>query len=182
MDLVQKALFFATIKHKGQYRKGNQKVEYIKHPINVYINLKMYFEYDDNMLAAAYLHDTLEDTNTTYTELIYNFNDDVANLVVELTNDEEELKKVGKTEYLSKKMASMSSRALDIKLCDRLDNIIGCFYTNEKFMNKYTEETEKIIDYIIENRELTANQRKVISRILSTIEILKTKKLVLKKD
>ena len=179
MNIEQKALVFATINHNGQYRNGEEKIEYINHPINVSFYLKQYFDYDENMVAAALLHDTLEDTDTSYQELRNNFNLEVANLVKELTSNKEKIKFMGKSYYLSKKMTHMSSKALDIKLCDRYDNINGCFFMDDKFKKKYVNETLYIIDYLSSNRILTVEQEKMIDKILVTINLLNTKKLVL---
>ena len=181
MELENKALEFAREKHKGQYRKGKDKIEYINHPINVANKLKLYFEYDENMVAAALLHDTLEDTNTTYEELVKEFNIDVANLVDELTSNKEEQNTLGKVNYLSIKMAQISERALNIKLCDRLDNILDCLPLNDHFRDKYIIETIQIMSNLILDRELTDDQLKIVDIIYNICSEFyqKNKRLVL---
>jgi len=59
---VFKALEFAAIRHKHQFRKGEVKTPYINHPINVVTLLTEYNEYETNLLSAAALHDVIEDT------------------------------------------------------------------------------------------------------------------------
>lgn len=165
---TNKALEFARKKHMGQMRKNNTPVEYITHPINVANLVKKYAnnsENIDDLVSAAYLHDTLEDTNTTYAELICNFGNLISNLVKELTNNEELKKEMGKTKYLSMKMTSISDDALIIKLCDRLDNVSSIYDTNKAFIDKYLRETISILNYIINSRNLNNIHLNIINDI-----------------
>ena len=75
------------------------------------------------MIQAAYLHDTLEDTDTTYKDLVKQFGALVADMVQQLTTDKEASDAIGKGEYIAGKMAKMSSWALVVKLADRLANV-----------------------------------------------------------
>lgn len=166
--ITNKALEFAREKHKGQMRKNNTPVEYITHPINVANLVKKYAnnaENIDDLVSSAYLHDTLEDTNTTYEELICNFGNIISNLVKELTNNDVLKKEMGKTKYLSMKMANMSENALIIKLCDRLDNVSSLYDTNKAFIDKYLRETISILNYIINNRSLNSIHLNIINDI-----------------
>ena len=166
--ITDKALEFARKKHKGQMRKNNTPVEYITHPINVANLVKKYAnnkENIDDLVSSAYLHDTLEDTNTTYKELICNFGNLISNLVKELTNNDVLKKEMGKTKYLSMKMANMSEDALIIKLCDRLDNVSSLYDTNKAFIDKYLRETISILNYIINNRNLNTIHLNIINDI-----------------
>ena len=165
---TNKALEYAREKHKGQMRKNNTPVEYITHPINVANLVKKYAnnaENIDDLVSSAYLHDTLEDTNTTYEELICNFGNIISNLVKELTNNDVLKKEMGKTKYLSMKMANMSENALIIKLCDRLDNVSSLYDTNKAFIDKYLRETISILNYIINNRNLNTIHLNIINDI-----------------
>ena len=160
--ITNKALEFAREKHKGQMRKNNTPVEYITHPINVANLVKKYAnnaENIDDLVSSAYLHDTLEDTNTTYEELICNFGNLISNLVKELTNNDILKKEMGKTKYLSMKMTNMSEDALIIKLCDSL------YDTNKAFIDKYLRETISILNYIINNRSLNSIHLNIINDI-----------------
>jgi len=166
--ITNKALEFAREKHKGQIRKNNTPVEYITHPINVANLVKKYANNAvniDDLVSSAYLHDTLEDTNTTYEELICNFGNIISNLVKELTNNDVLKKEMGKTKYLSMKMANMSEDALIIKLCDRLDNVSSLYDTNKAFIDKYLRETISILNYIINSRNLNTIHLNIINDI-----------------
>lgn len=79
MNKIQRAVLFAAKKHATQLRKGTN-VPYIVHPIGVMESL-MFAEASENAIVAGILHDTLEDTNTTYEELVKNFGTRIANIV-----------------------------------------------------------------------------------------------------
>lgn len=81
------ALEFAALKHRNQRRKGSEKVPYINHPVQV---AKVLYECgcrNANLLVAALLHDTVEDTETQPEEIEQKFGSQVANLVMHVTDD-----------------------------------------------------------------------------------------------
>jgi hypothetical protein len=120
----------------------------------------------DALISAAYLHDTIEDTDTTQEVLHDLFGGLVASLVKELTSDPEQIKKMGKAQYLSHKMAVMSSYALVIKLADRLDNVKDITTARTpQWRAKYAAETNQILDYIEKTRALSGTHKKLISLI-----------------
>jgi len=162
VEIVKRAYEYADTLHKGQMRQSGEP--YISHPLNVaYILAEMHADRDT--ICARLLHDTLEDTNTTYEELICNFGNIISNLVKELTNNDVLKKEMGKTKYLSMKMANMSEDALIIKLCDRLDNVSSLYDTNKAFIDKYLRETISILNYIINSRNLNTIHLNIINDI-----------------
>lgn len=170
-NLKQKALLFAKEKHKGQKRKGTNPAPYINHPIAVAEYIKHYVKEDnEKLICVAYLHDTLEDTNTTYEELVKYFTEDIAKTILELTNDKHLVKKYGKSNYLAQKLITISSDALTVKLCDRLSNVHDSITTNYLFRQKYTKETIHIINYLINNRKINTVQLNIVNDILKTID------------
>lgn len=82
-DIEQKAFKFAQKKHEGQLYGGGDF--FLNHPLQVYTLLNFLAPEDTNLLVAALLHDTIEDTKTYYDELVEEFNKDVADLVQEVT-------------------------------------------------------------------------------------------------
>ena len=76
MNLVEEAIHFATDAHQGQMRKS-VKTPYILHPLEV-ANICATITTDQEVLAAAILHDTVEDTDTTMEELRLRFGERVA--------------------------------------------------------------------------------------------------------
>lgn len=89
-DLLQKAIEFAVKKHSGQVRKGTT-IPYVTHVIEA-MEIVSRMEEDEELRAAAVLHDTLEDTPTHKEELICHFGQRVADLVAaESENKREDL-------------------------------------------------------------------------------------------
>ena len=164
---LKKAIDYAVRMHKGQTRLTGDP--YINHPLHVLQNVLKYKKSKniETLLISACLHDTLEDTPTTYYDIVENFGPQVASLVLELTTDEDMKNALGKQQYLSIKMKNMSSWALVIKLCDRLDNVndlLRC--KDEVFKNKYINETIEIIDYLLKNAKLSNTHITIIEQIL----------------
>ncbi len=87
MNNIIKALAFAANKHRDQRRKDAEASPYINHPIalaNVLANEAGIG--DERVLVAAILHDTIEDTETTELELVRNFGQEVADIVLDVTD------------------------------------------------------------------------------------------------
>jgi len=165
-DTLERAIIFATEKHKGQVRKGDGR-PYILHPISVLITLgKIKKSNNFNLIAiACLLHDVVEDCGVTLQEIADEFGHGVASLVDELTSDEREISAVGKKQYLAHKMLKMSSYALRIKLADRLDNVQDIDPTIH--FNKI-DETNYILDEL-KKRKLTNTHKKLITLIRKKI-------------
>lgn len=157
---------YAAGAHAGQTRSGGKP--YISHPVRVANLVRKYKDSKqlDKLLSAAFLHDTIEDTDTSEEQLRKMFGDLVATLVKELTSDKEKIEKLGKAEYLTQKMINMSSWGLVIKLADRLDNVadIKTAKTPE-WRQRYRTETENILTQLEQNRELSGTHKKIIQAI-----------------
>lgn len=158
--LVIKAIQFAAKAHEGQTRKGTG-LPYVTHPIIASYLLVKYKEskHIDQLMAAAILHDTLEDTDTNFIELATEFTPMVAGLVLELTSDKKEIERVGKNNYMKKKLLGMSSYALVIKLVDRLSNIM------DAPTDKMRSDTRELLEFIEVNRKLSETQKRIVSDI-----------------
>jgi (p)ppGpp synthase/HD superfamily hydrolase len=85
--LVRTAYEKASAAHAGQIRNGSGGLPYIEHPVAVAARLER-DGYGDDVLAAALLHDVVEDSETTVEELREEFGDRVAELVAALSDDE----------------------------------------------------------------------------------------------
>lgn len=160
------ALSIAREKHSYQYRKFSKEM-YFNHPSRVAKTIAKYTN-DENIIAAAALHDTLEDTNTSLKELDAVFGEKITSLVKELTTIKHELEKVGKANYLLNKMNKMSSGALLIKLCDRLDNVSDFKVASQKFIDKYIKETHFILGNL--TNKLTKDHKSLIKEILKQLK------------
>ena len=117
------ALAFAADKHKNQRRKDADASPYINHPIalaNLLLN-EAGVE-DQRVLIAAILHDTIEDTDTTEQELVKHFGKDVADIVLEVTDDKA-LPKAERKRLQIEHAAHISRRAKLVKLADKICNL-----------------------------------------------------------
>jgi len=163
---IKKAHKFAAEAHYGQERKFTG-VPYLTHLEETAQLLWEVTEgqadHDDYIVAI--LHDVVEDTDVEPIEIGREFGGAIMDLVVELTNDPVEKGKKGKKSYLVEKMNNMSSRALTIKLCDRLSNVSGLENDLVKtdFVKWYIKETFYILDNL--DRELNEDQEYLIDRI-----------------
>src|SRR5215204_239731 len=88
LGLVLKALAFAARKHRHQRRKDQEASPYINHPIDLAdILVNEAAITDEVVIAAAILHDTVEDTGTTPEELTRDFGVEISAIVAEVTDD-----------------------------------------------------------------------------------------------
>jgi len=161
IQMIYKAIKFAEEKHAGQVRKGSGK-PYVTHPIVVSYLLAKYKQskHMEELIVAAILHDTLEDTDTNFIEIAREFTPLVASLVLELTSDEEQIKIMGKNEYLMVKMCGISNYALVLKLLDRLNNI------SDQPKISYVYDTIVMMKHIKKKRRLTKTQKAIMVDIL----------------
>lgn len=121
LGLVERAEAFARERHEGQVRKFTGD-PYFNHPKAV-AELAAHYTDDERVLAAAWLHDTMEDCGASYEELAGGFDPYTAALVYLLTNDEDEKKRQGKVKYMVGKISALPPDALMVKLCDMLNNM-----------------------------------------------------------
>ena len=127
--LVVKAAEFAAQKHEGQIRKGRDECPYIDHLKSVaQVIAEMGGIDDPEIIAAAWLHDTLEDTDTTPEELDAIFGKRIRRLVEEVTDDKSLPKKERKQQQIQH-APELSPDAVLIKLGDKISNIIDVTHT-----------------------------------------------------
>ena len=148
------ALNFARKKHAGQMRKDGV-TPYIEHPIGVAEIVEDFYTDElrlETMMVAALLHDTIEDTETSYDEILEFFGKTVADLVEELTSDKEAQKMMGKAQYLKTKMQYMSEDALIIKIADRLYNMRDIACMSPQKIQQFIDQNTEIIDWLRKRR------------------------------
>lgn len=122
MSLVLKAAQFGIRAH-GNVKRAASKVPYITHPVDVsQILLDEGRVYDPFVLAAAILHDTVEDTTVTLEEITKEFNATVAGYVREVSDDRTLQPSERKKRHV-KNFAALSRSACDIKLADMISNL-----------------------------------------------------------
>ncbi len=120
---VFQALAFAAHKHRDQRRKDAGASPYINHPIALADILVNEGGVTDHVvLCAAILHDTIEDTETTYEELVVAFGREIADVVAEVTDDKS-LDKAERKLLQIEHAAHASPRAKLVKLADKTCNL-----------------------------------------------------------
>ncbi len=119
-NLIHKALKFASKAHSDQVRKGTD-IPYIAHPMEAALILSQAGA-SETLIAAALLHDTLEDTPTTEQDLEYVFGSSVTELVKGMTKDTN-LDWQGNRQHSIDRLAVMSMDEMLLLLSDKLANL-----------------------------------------------------------
>lgn len=153
MNKIMQAADFAKRKHEGQFRKMPPDEPYINHPARVASNIILLPYCTESMVCAAWLHDTLEDTDTVYTDLTFNFGIIVANYVKGLTNPSQWPVKSNAYRWERKKkdlewIVAQSNEVKVIKLADRLDNLSNLHLFDRKWQEKFGLETRQLVEQI----------------------------------
>ena len=149
--LILKAAQFAAEQHRDQRRKDKHASPYIIHPISVALAISQIGGVDDpEILAAALLHDTLEDTDTKPEELEAKFGKKVCEYVLDVTDD----KTLPKDERKSRQIEhakKISKGAALIKLGDKISNVTDVINNPPEDWDinrrkEYLDWAEKVID------------------------------------
>ncbi|HTN72753.1 MAG TPA: HD domain-containing protein [Methylomirabilota bacterium] len=130
--LILRAVDFAARKHRDQRRKDEEASPYINHPISVSLLLaEIGGITDPEVLSAAILHDTVEDTDTTLEELEAAFGMRVRRLVEEVTDDKR-LRKAERKQRQIDHASQLSADAVLIKLGDKIWNVLDVTHSPPK--------------------------------------------------
>lgn len=146
-----KAVNFAAIKHRDQRRKDDIKTPYINHPIGVAHILVVEGRITDvDTLIAAILHDTVEDTDTTFEEIEEQFGEAVRKIVEEVTDDKT-LGKAVRKQLQIEHAKDCSTKAKQVKLADKLYNLRDLLRCTPEGWTKqrsedYFEWAKKVVD------------------------------------
>ena len=121
-DLISRAERFARVRHEGHFRKGKAKEPYTNHLEEVASFVRLWGG-PENAIAAAWLHDTVEDCPPTSSDEICSvFGDTVGSIVAELTDD----KSLPKVERKKKQIENAPKKSIDaslVKLADKTSNV-----------------------------------------------------------
>lgn len=171
LNQTSKVLPYARELHKGQVRKGKDKVPYIYHPLLVACHALALGIDNDNVVSAALLHDVCEDCGITADKLPVN--KETREAVCLLTKSEG----IDEEQYYNK--ISQNPIATIVKLLDRCNNISGMAagFSKEK-MVEYIKETEKLVYPLLKKAKTEfseySNQIFLIKyHIISVIEAIK---------
>jgi (p)ppGpp synthase/HD superfamily hydrolase len=154
-ELIARALAKASEAHAGQIRNGSGGLPYIEHPRMVAATLATR-DYDEETLAAALLHDVVEDSDTTVEDLRGEFGDRIADLVAALSDDQSiESYRERKDEHRGR-VAAVDGDALAIYAADKLTNMTTLHEAIEAEGMKVAEEYDMPIGLKLEVWEADA--------------------------
>lgn len=160
MTLTDAALDFAHQAHLGQTREGRELVPYLHHPLEVaWLLTHLGGVSDCEEIAAALLHDTVEESHACLEQIEQEFGSRVCALVRELTRTEPSAEAASsltkknlyelRTKLLLKGIRQMSATAQKIKLADRLSNWRHAQKVRTpKRLQRYRIQTKSILDAI----------------------------------
>jgi len=159
---VQKAYDFASAAHAGQKRKYTGE-PYMVHPVEV-MEIVRTVTRDEVMLAAALLHDVVEDTTHTIEDIRENFGQDVATLVDELTDKsrlEDGNRAIRKT-IDRKNLEQASANAQTIKLADLISNTASIVEHDHKFAKVYLAEKKLLLQVLTKGESTLITRAKAL--------------------
>jgi (p)ppGpp synthase/HD superfamily hydrolase len=146
-DLVLRAISFAVRAHRHQLRKDNL-TPYAAHPMRVCFIVRHLFEVDDEeVLATAVLHDTIEDTNTDYDDLIEEFGVNVATWVGLLSKDKRR-PEAEREEEFRQQLIDAPWQVHLCKLADLYDNLADSKDLTEKQLERAYRRTNLFLQRI----------------------------------
>jgi guanosine-3',5'-bis(diphosphate) 3'-pyrophosphohydrolase len=123
LPLILKAIQFAADKHRSQTRKDAANTPYINHPIALASLLVNHAGISDaNVIAAAILHDTVEDTDATVEDIEELFGTAIRDIVIEVTDDKS-LPSPERKRLQIEHAATISHAAKLVKLADKISNL-----------------------------------------------------------
>jgi guanosine-3',5'-bis(diphosphate) 3'-pyrophosphohydrolase len=151
-NLWQRAASYAARQHAGQTRNDGQ-TPYFAHPVRVALVVRHLFDVaDETALAAALLHDLIEDTKTDYDDLFKQFGREVADAVAALSKDSR-LPESEREPAYDRGLAQASWQARLVKLADVYDNF--CDARSERERQKFKEKAERAIHCAGDSPQLT---------------------------
>lgn len=147
IELIKKAYYYAENKHEGQFRKSGGP--YINHPLATAVILTTVYA-DTETICAGLLHDVLEDTDTSRSELEGEFGKEITNLVYGVTKISKinfSTENEALVEYYKKIIVGMSEdvRVIIIKLADRLHNMRTLWALSKEKQKSISKETLEIL-------------------------------------
>lgn len=138
--------------HFGHYRK-HYKIPYISHPLEVYKLLVINGVTNEIVLAAALLHDVLEDTEIDESQILNETNNNVLVIVKKLTKPDG----LAKEDYLKNLISDNTEWAIEtreIKVCDRICNVKDYLNSNSEWAVKYFDKAK----YLFKKYKQEANR------------------------
>jgi len=161
MNIILRAAKFAEIAHHGQKRKG-MDLPYIIHPGRVAARISRLDNATEEMVAAAWCHDILEDTTVPANDIGNSLNFGTMQLVLELTNpshkpENKALNRAARKQLDREHLSKVSLEAKCIKLADRADNLREMGHFADSFKRLYASESRLLYNALSEDNGITSS-------------------------
>lgn len=151
-EIVERARIFALAAHAavGQTRKytGEPYWHHLREVVEILSHNAI--KHDDEMLAAAWLHDVLEDTAVTPELLRSIFGDEITSMVLSLTDTNDQGNRKQRVATSRVRLAVSSGRIQTIKLADVMSNIRNIASLDPKFAQVYLAEKGLLLDELVQ--------------------------------
>ncbi len=166
IDVVAFAKSFATDRHTGQVRKYTG-APYITHPAAVARYVRMVGG-SAEMIAAAWMHDLIEDTGTTRHDIADRFGQQISWMVFDLTDRSlyamDQLPRRERKRLDADALSRCSGDVQTVKMADLLDNSRSIIAFDPKFAKVYIREAEYLVEVLIRaEQRITSAVKSVIS-------------------
>ena len=151
IDLVSQARLLAIKKHGTQlYSNDNPYIQHLEEVVNI---LKYFGYVEDKYIISGYLHDILEDTDTSYNDIKKQFGEEIAEIVYCVTDELGRNRKERKAKTLPKIKSNDDS--IIVKLADRIANLenIVSIKGDEGFIKMYRKENAHFKEELFINNE-----------------------------
>ena len=178
LELLDYAIYFATRAHNGQKRKSDKDVDMIFHPFTVGMMLQRSGASEEAVIAGI-LHDVVEDTRYTINDIKEEFGDDIAKVVLEVSEKKELPWDERKQEAIDRiKIASIDGKL--VECADKISNLETMYNLyveqgddiwksfkrpKEKQKWYYTEMYKAVIENTIEDNNLFKRYKEVLEKL-----------------
>jgi (p)ppGpp synthase/HD superfamily hydrolase len=175
MKVVERAAAFADQAHMLNWQKRRYTGEpYIEHPREV-VSILMDHTWEESTLAAAWLHDVVEDTPYTIEHIQKVFGQGIAAIVQELTDPSlPGLNRASRTKLKIERLANASPEAQAIKLADMLSNVRTIVQHDPKFARVYLPEMRALFAVLVHAPErLRSDVDRALAMAEAELEVIK---------
>lgn len=164
VDLLQRAEAFATKAHEGQKRKYTGE-PYVEHPRRVVAALRANGIEEEDVLAAAWLHDVIEDCDVLFDDLCEEFGALVATYVSLLTNVQRSAgNRANRNKIDNVRLATAPGEVQSIKLADIGDNLPSIIVGDKNFAVSYVREKADTVAILTKGN---AHLRAIVENVIN---------------
>ena len=177
MDIIERAIFFATKAHKGQTRK-QKDVDMIFHPFTVGMILQRN-GCDEKVVAAGILHDVVEDTQYTFNDIEREFGKEVRDYVYDASEPDKTLPWKERKQHTVNHIRTASLGSKLIVACDKINNLEDAISNIKEFGEDkvlarnpeeqkwyYTSVYKSCIENADENHPIFVRYKKILEDLL----------------